>query len=204
MRAAAPIRRRTIQLAKYCQAIMRHHGRIDRALSDLSVDPSQARRLTYALRHAGALRVMNVVDPFKLGRPVERVTWLRLSATSTDTVSRFEQALIDDPAVTCAQAVTGDADYRITTFHQSDDDALAWCYRLSAWPDVTSCRHATAERRFGHDLSGILLDKPAVSPSESPADETDLQRRELERLARTDWRLHRRLLAMARTRAAKL
>lgn len=206
MKAAVSARRRIIQLAKYCQAIVRHHGQLTGVVDDLGLEPGQVRRLTYTLRHTGALRLVNVVDPVKLGRSVQRVTWLSIDTLSPDEVARFEQELIDDPAVTSAQAVSGDADYRIATFHADVDEALAWYHALRHRPGVVSFRHTSVDHRFGHDLSGIVVAPARLGPPALPRDTAAhaAGAQEHERSARSAVVLHRRILAMAKARNLKL
>ncbi|WP_343698989.1 hypothetical protein [Caulobacter sp.] len=154
--------------ARLYLAAARTNGRIGDILDQLRLSEVTFRQRLSRLRTAGWVRTLTLVNPLKLGRPYQCTTLVRLSLYAPVDMAAFEQALIDDRSVTCANQIAGDADYWITSYHEDRAAAVAWAQRLRCRPDVGEVRQTPVRQLFGHSLDGVVL-LSAPPPERPPA-----------------------------------
>ncbi len=138
-------------------AVLREGGYLPAVLSSLHISAGVLARQLSLLRTAGVARTITVCNPLLGGAPAQSIHWIKLVLLHPDDIERFETFLLEDTAVTSAQKVTGDADYRVVSFHPSWIQALAWARAVRCRPEVASLRQHTMRHLFGHELDGFVL-----------------------------------------------
>lgn len=132
---------------------------VERVLHDLSL-----------LKTAGLARSVILHRPQRSGLPIHVRTLVRLSSPEPAARDIFEARCLDDPLVDTAAAVTGDFDYLLTGYHPHERAVAAWRLLLQSRPEVGSVDCQLLDVRFGHMLTGALIDGPlrhGENPSEA-------------------------------------
>ncbi len=109
------------------------------------------------LRTQGVARVIAIIDPTAVGRPVQSVSLVRLHHHALGAIVDFEAACVTDPAITTAIRITGRYDYRLTTFHKDVRDAAAWTRALRDRDDVAAVDQRFVRTLFGDEIAGFPL-----------------------------------------------
>ena len=109
------------------------------------------------LRSEGVARTITLYNPSATGAEHQSRVFVRMASMHADDIERFETALIDDGAVTTAVKVTGNYDYRLTTFHKDWREAAQWARRLRLQPTVAQVEEIHVRHLFGHELPGVVL-----------------------------------------------
>lgn len=100
------------------------------------------------------------VDPAALGRPMQALIAVQLRPQSAEVVTRFLDAVVDDPCVLDATVLSGEIDVLIRVAVASSEAirTFAW-QKVTSVPSVRSIQtHIVYEHRRGPTLSSVTTD----------------------------------------------
>ncbi|WP_299006025.1 hypothetical protein [uncultured Caulobacter sp.] len=132
-------------------------GKIPEMLSELGISLRVLSQRLSLLRRLGLARTVTLFDPAGLGLSAGATVMVRMAALDARALTAFEAYLVASDCVATACQVTGDYDYRLTTFHADWREAHQWARALGHRHDVDVAVVMMSQRVFGHELSGLVL-----------------------------------------------
>lgn len=145
------------RLDRFRTATLESHGRPEVVRRSLGEPEGRMRQNLSRLRAAGVAQTLALYDPRRLGRTCETSVRVKLRDYAPEAMSRLEDRLRDDPAVTMMVFVAGPHDYELRVFHVDAKDAKLWVQALESEPAVRWVRALSVRTIFGDDLPGMRL-----------------------------------------------
>ena len=146
------------------EAAIQARGDVRTMLDDMRLGARVLLHRISILRGEGVARTITLYNPSKTGTEHQSRVFVRMASMRADDIERFETALVDDPSVTTAVKVTGNHDYRLTTFHRDWRDAAQWARRLRSRAEVAHVEEMHVRHLFGHELPGVVLQGDQTLP----------------------------------------
>ncbi len=145
------------RMRKLFAATLAAGGAMEAARAALGISRAVLEQRLSMLRTQGVARVIAIVDPTAVGRPVQSVSLVRLHHHALGAIVDFETTCVTDPAITTAIRITGRYDYRLTTFHKDVRDAAAWTRALRDQDEVAAVDQRFVRTLFGDEIAGFPL-----------------------------------------------